>query len=114
MFPSPSILQHYDGFNTRTIATLEKLLGAGSFGGFIGHLVHCHAILPTFSNGFGLLSIVWIASSTFLGCWALITLTLVIHFQQNDHLILLDTVAHVEIGIFPFQMALRDTQAMLP
>jgi hypothetical protein len=48
MFPSPSILQHYDEFNTQTIATLEKLLGAGSFGAFNGHLVHHHAILLAF------------------------------------------------------------------
>jgi len=39
VFPSPSILQHYVEFDTHTIATLEKLLGAQSFGGFIDHLV---------------------------------------------------------------------------
>jgi hypothetical protein len=39
VFPSPSILQHYVEFDTHTIATLEKLLGAESFGGFIDHLV---------------------------------------------------------------------------
>jgi hypothetical protein len=30
------------------------------------------------------------------------------------HLIILDEVAHVEIDIFLFQMALRDVQTMLP
>ncbi len=41
MFPSLSILQHYAEFNTCTIVTLQKLLGAGFFGGSVGHLVHC-------------------------------------------------------------------------
>jgi hypothetical protein len=101
MFPSPSILQHYDEFNTHTIITLEKLLGAGSFGGFIGCLA-CHLILLAFSNGLGLFSIVWIATSTFLGCWALIAFAFVICFQQDDHPILLVVITHVEIGICPF------------
>jgi hypothetical protein len=38
MFPFPGILQHYIEFNIHTITTLKKLFGAGSFGGFIGHL----------------------------------------------------------------------------
>ncbi len=38
MFPSLSILQHYVEFNICALTTLEKLLGARSFGGFIGHL----------------------------------------------------------------------------
>jgi hypothetical protein len=40
MFPSPSILYHYTKFNICTIAMVEKLLGMGSFGGFIGHCTH--------------------------------------------------------------------------
>jgi hypothetical protein len=40
VFPFPGILQHYIEFNIHTIITLEKLLGARSFGGFIGHLAH--------------------------------------------------------------------------
>ncbi len=40
MFPSPNILQHYVKFDIHTIATLEKLFGARSFGGSIGHLIH--------------------------------------------------------------------------
>ncbi len=50
MFPSLGILQHYVEFNIHTIIMLEKLLGAGSFGGSIGHLVLHQAILLTFSN----------------------------------------------------------------
>jgi hypothetical protein len=93
---------------------LEKLLGARSIGGFIGHLARCHALLLVFSNGLSLFSIVQIAASTFLGCWALIIFAIVICFQQDDHPILLVVITHVEIGIFPFQMALQDTRAMLP
>ncbi len=48
------------------------------------------------------------------GVWALIIPALVIYFEQNDHLILLDEVTHVETNIFSFQMALQDVQAMLP
>jgi len=42
------------------------------------------------------------------------TLTLVIYFQQDDHPILLDAMAHLEIDIFPFHVTLQDTQALLP
>jgi hypothetical protein len=38
----------------------------------------------------------------FFLCWVLIDPTLVFHFQQDDHLSLLDAVAHVKIGIYPF------------
>jgi hypothetical protein len=79
MFPSPSILQHYIEFNICIITMLEKLHGVGFFDGSIGHLVHCQAILPTFSNRFNFISIIWIVAFTFLGCWALIAPTLVIH-----------------------------------
>jgi hypothetical protein len=44
MFLFPCVLQHYVKFNIHTIATLEKILGMGFFGGFIGHLVYRHAI----------------------------------------------------------------------
>jgi hypothetical protein len=57
MFPSPGILQHYANFNVRTIVTLEKLLGAGSFGGSINHLACRQTILFVFLGGFNLLSI---------------------------------------------------------
>jgi hypothetical protein len=81
---------------------LEKLLGGGSFGGFISHLACHQATFFTSLGGFGFLSIVQIATPIFLRCWALITLAFVTRFQQDDHPILLDVVAHVEIGIFPF------------
>jgi hypothetical protein len=84
---------------------LNKLFGEGSFGGSINHLACHQATFPISSNKFGLLSMVWIVTPTFLGCWALFILPLVIHFQQDDHLILLDVVAHVEIDISLFQMA---------
>jgi hypothetical protein len=41
MFPSPNISHHYAKFNTHTIVASKKLLGARSFGDFIGHLL-CH------------------------------------------------------------------------
>jgi hypothetical protein len=43
---------------------------------------------------------VWLVIIAFLGCWALIVLTLVIHFQKDDHLILFDVVTHVKTNIF--------------
>jgi hypothetical protein len=49
----------------------------------------------------------------FLRCWTLINPTLVSCFQQDDHFILLDVVAHVEIGTYSFQVTLWDTRAML-
>jgi len=48
----------------------------------------------------------------FLRCWAFIAFTLIFRFQQ-DHLTFLDIVAHVKIGIYPFQVALRNTHVML-
>jgi hypothetical protein len=79
--PSLCILQHYIEFDIRTIALLEKLLGAGSFDGSINHLAHCQAILPTSSNGLGLLFVVQTFVLTFFKCWTLIVPTLVTHFQ---------------------------------
>ncbi len=58
MFPSPCILQHYDKFNICTIVTLEKLLGVGSFGGSISHLVHRQGNIFAFSCELDLLSVV--------------------------------------------------------
>jgi len=75
---------------------LEKLLGVRSFDGFIGHLVCCQTTFLAFSNNFSLLSIVWTIAPAFLGFWALIVPTFVIHFHYDDHSILLDVVAHVE------------------
>jgi hypothetical protein len=40
----------------------------------------------------------------------MIILTFIIHFQQDDHLILFDVVTHVETNIFPLHLALWDTQ----
>jgi hypothetical protein len=68
MFTSPNILQHYTKFDIHSIITLEKLLGVGSFGGFIGHLAFCQATLLVFSNKFGLPLRVWIIVFPFLGC----------------------------------------------
>jgi hypothetical protein len=81
---------------------LEKLFGVGSFGGYINHLIHYHTILFISSDGFGLPFMVWTTTPAFLGCWALIAFALVIHFQQDDRLIFLNAIAHVEIGISPF------------
>jgi hypothetical protein len=53
------------------------------------------------------------ATPTFLEYWALINPTLMSCFQQDDHLILLDAMAHVKTDTYPFQIALRDTCAML-
>ncbi len=50
---------------------LEKLLLARSFGGSIDRLVYYHAILLISSNKFDLLFVIWSATPTFLGCWAL-------------------------------------------
>jgi hypothetical protein len=84
------------------MATLEKLLGTRSFNNMAGHLVYCKVILLAFSRGLALPLVVQLVAPTFLGCRALIIPTLVIHFQLDDHFILFDAVAHVEINIFPF------------
>jgi hypothetical protein len=41
---------------------LEELLGAKSFGGSIGHLVHHQATLPISLGEFGFFSMVWIVA----------------------------------------------------
>jgi len=102
MFPSLGILHHYVEFNTCTITTLEKLLGVGSFDGFISHLVCGQATSFIFSGEFNLPFVVWTLTFTFLGCWALIALALVFHFQLNNHLIILNAIAHVETNTSPF------------
>jgi hypothetical protein len=80
MFPFPSIFQHYVEFYTCTIATLEKLLGARSFGGIIGHLACCQAICFVFSGRLDLPYVVRTIVPSFLGCWALIVPAFVIRF----------------------------------
>ncbi len=67
MFPSPSILQHYVEFGTHTIVTLEKLLGARFFCGFIGHLICRHATLLTYLGNFNLFFVVRTTALAFLG-----------------------------------------------
>ncbi len=56
---------------------------------------------------------VQLVTPAFLGCWALMIPTLIFPFQEEDHPILLDVVAHVEIGIYPLQVTLQNTLAML-
>jgi hypothetical protein len=51
---------------------LEKLLGAGFFGCFIGHLVHLQTTLLASLDGLNLFFVVWTITFTFLGCWGLI------------------------------------------
>jgi hypothetical protein len=58
MFPSLGILQHYVEFNIHTITRLEKLFGAGSFGGYISHLLCRQAIFFASSGKLNLLFIV--------------------------------------------------------
>ncbi len=85
LFPSLGILEHYAKFDTRTIITLEKLLGARSFGGSTKHLTHHRYILHVSPGEFNLPSIIRTTPSTFLGCWALVALALITCFQQDDH-----------------------------
>ncbi len=77
----PKICPHFVMFDTRAIATLEKLLSVGSFGGSIDHLSHSQTILHVFSSRFDLPSVVHTIALAFLGCWALITPTFVTCFQ---------------------------------
>ncbi len=109
MFPFLGILEHYVEFNINTIVTLEKLFGVRSFGGSIDHSDHHQYIFPVFLGKLGLPSVIRTITSTFLGCWALVTLALITCFQQDDHFIFLDVIAHVDINISSFQMALQDT-----
>ncbi len=85
---------------------------ARSFGTIMGHLVHYQITLHVSLGGLDLPSMVQHVAIAFLECCALIALTLIFHFQQ-DHLTLLDIMAHVKIGIYPFQVALWNTRAML-
>jgi hypothetical protein len=80
MFPSLGILQHYARFESHTIVMLEKLFGARSFGGFINHRAHHHAIFIASLGGLGLPPVVQIVAPAFLGCWALIALTFITCF----------------------------------
>ncbi len=93
-------------YDTRTIAMLEKLLGVGNFSGFISHSTHHQAIFPTFFSKFSFPFMVQIIALAFLGCWALIILTLVICLQQDDHHIILDAITHVETNNSLFDISL--------
>jgi hypothetical protein len=54
LFPSLGILQRYIEFDARTTTMLKKLLGPGSFGTTMGHLVHCQIIFFVSLGGLGL------------------------------------------------------------
>jgi hypothetical protein len=56
---------------------------------------------------------VQLVALAFLRCWALIIPTLIFCFQQDDHPILLDVMAHLKIGTYTFRVTLWDTHAML-
>jgi hypothetical protein len=61
----------------------------------------CHqVILLIFKKGIDIPLVVELVALAFLGCWVLLTLALVIHFQQDDHLVVFDAMAHVDINIF--------------
>jgi hypothetical protein len=62
----------------------------------------------TYFKGLGLPLAIQLVTLTFLGCWALIIPIVVIWFQQNDHPILFNAMAHVKTTTFPFQVALWD------
>jgi hypothetical protein len=60
---------------------LEKLLGSKSISTTMGHLVHYQVNFLASSRGLGLPSMVRLATLAFLGCWAMIALALIFHFQ---------------------------------
>ncbi len=66
-----------------------KLLGVRSFDSSIGHLTHWQATIFASLGKFNFPFVVWTVTLTFLGCWALIALTLVTCFQQDDRPIFL-------------------------
>jgi hypothetical protein len=82
---------------------LEKLFGAGSFGGSIDQLTH-HITICASSGKLGLPFITWITALAFLGCWALVIFAVITY-----HLIIWDVIKHVKINISLFQMVLQDT-----
>jgi len=93
---------------------LEKLLGLRSFSTTLGHLACRQVTLLASSRGLSLPLVARHVAPTSLRCWTLIIPALVSHSQQDDHLNLLDVVAHVKTDSYPFQVTLWDTRAMLP
>jgi hypothetical protein len=65
------------------MSMFKKLLGMRSFNITVGHLACDWVILFTSSNGLYLPSMVQLVAPTFLGCWTLIILALITHFQQD-------------------------------
>jgi hypothetical protein len=68
----------------------------------VGHFVRHQTTIPTSSGVLGLPLMVQHATPVSLGCWVLIILALFFCFQHDDHLTLLDAVAHVKTGTYPF------------
>lgn len=85
----------YHGYARRVIKCEISRYYGGSFGLSPNHFT-------CFFKGFGLPLMVQFVTVTFLGCWALIVPTFVIHFQWNDHPILLNVMAHIKMNTFPF------------
>ncbi len=111
MFPTPNIWQHYVEFD---VHMLKKLLGARYFGCSISHLTHCQVIFLASSGKLHFQNVVWIVTPHIFGMLGIIIIAFVIHFQQDDHPIFLDVIAHVETNISLFQITLQDTRTMLP
>jgi hypothetical protein len=85
---------------------LKKLFGVKSFIVSIDHLARHQAIFHVSLGRLGFPFAVRIVALALLECWALINLTLIIRFQQNDHPIFLDAITHIENNTSLFQMTL--------
>lgn len=78
----------------------KKVIGCRIFKITVGHLACHYVILPIFSKGFGIPSMVQLVALTFLGCWILITHAFVIYFQWDDRPIFLNVMKHWDQHFF--------------
>ncbi|KAL2609229.1 hypothetical protein R1flu_027802 [Riccia fluitans] len=100
--PSPALLAAYGDFDRALLGILEALLGTSSFASTEGCLAMRQVSLPQSLGGLGLPSMVHLAASAFLSSGALVAFALLTRFQWNDQSYLMQEIAQVETGQFPF------------
>ncbi|KAJ7570685.1 hypothetical protein O6H91_01G131400 [Diphasiastrum complanatum] len=112
--PSPDVLALLQDFDNALSDILRRLMGSESFRIPHGQFVKRQVSLPASSGGVGLTCTTSIAPAAFMGSWALVASALISRFQQDNKPILLDSVAHVETCILPFQQHLRAAKDLIP
>jgi len=88
-------------FDSSFLHTFEHLLSLWSFDSPKGHFTHKQVSIPIAFNDIELVSIGTIASTTYLGSWALVASIIVIRFTFDQRSFFLEALAQIDNNTFP-------------